>query len=1158
MKIEAEVFKVVRPCRSIFAICSLIFLLASFFCKYTLTDAAAPYSESEEYWRTFRYQNPFFVQDLILSSPLNDGSRLLILSEPPPLLFGKIEETLKEAFGDAYKGHDVYTQKIGFDGWVKDIVVSLSYSKDSEWRLEHDIATLHQKIFGTDYKAGYRLFDVKSWSLAVTLKRRNGAPPDLKISANSINEWLFEKPVGLVEITAGTVGFQSLSDKPVTLEEAFNSRGVGVFYSVDPGLVVLIIDRDRKLNEDKAYLRQFCLDTDAIIGAIAMTDDKSNKLAIIGRERDTALSEMPPLRVETILTLAATNEENLAQSYERNLPLADKTTDQELVKFVETGEENNSRDGASNVDWAPILLSHDLTHTEYGNLLNITDQILKSWSMSNIIKYGNFPYRAPFEFPFIQGVTKFLYEYLKYSPLTFNWNTAGFGSWVPFGKYNIFALHHTGALPVSYIIDNIDNVNFATAADSEAKFIEAEDRYWQFFAELRDPNLNRAAQYAALHVIFRKYGVRADREEPKPSLEEYEQRWKALELETRDALNTAIEHSDLSKLQLVASLKARKCLSIFKVNSLQNWLHNKDAILSEINTFRTSEHSLYDLAKLFVDSRSYLKALSDTYESKKTQFTIASNQRDNKIEEFNRDVTYCNSQNQRSSNLFLLNCNPTQINSRRTKIEQEDARLFQLQNEIDELEQEKRSLSNAINTIRDAVEVFGNCNKAWRGVVAEQQDFSEGFVKTPSIVVSVDSQDSTGGYGGHNIDGRSLKVIPDSSVSRGNFFYDRDIPDVLKINPDDTANAGAAARAFERLRQKYLKGSDSYKQIVDDRVRSALTQSVRAVEPVETALARNIPSVNKGRGLGSSGIDLDRNFVGGMRVELSAADVQWFNQMAETSAAQVVVQKVESGHRVLYKQKGTVVAIKTETQPAFQRAIEQAVDLASRDVPSKKGTVAMVSDGSLSQGDMQSLQLSANTRQTAVVASGGGGNRNFVDLKRVASGDNEPPNGGKPPNNSGGGDGFFSNGKGLFLRVFSRNRNYEPLLKRTDANWAAARVISQYIIARDNGGLAVIKLEVPFQKNPPGDFFNKMAVRIISVFRRKPEQKDLETLFDVSSKSCAQDTPDATVADRVINIQQEYKKRVGEDADLRIRLKQGSQDMYLIEIFVDDEPYEHA
>ena len=75
---------------------------------------------------------------------------------------------------------------------------------------------------------------------------------------------------------------------------------------------------------------------------------------------------LPPLRVETILQLAAVGQDELSQSYER--------------RNIISGRYDEKH------DWAPIYLSAALLDTEYGSLLNITDQLLKSWSMGGQVR----------------------------------------------------------------------------------------------------------------------------------------------------------------------------------------------------------------------------------------------------------------------------------------------------------------------------------------------------------------------------------------------------------------------------------------------------------------------------------------------------------------------------------------------------------------------------------------------------------------------------------------------------------------------------------------------------------------------------------------------------------------------------------------------------
>jgi hypothetical protein len=93
--------------------------------------------------------------------------------------------------------------------------------------------------------------------------------------------------------------------------------------------------------------------------------------AIIGRARVLAPDVIPPLRFETFAVLARAVTDELDQSYERGYMFAGKLTSGPY----------------SYRDWAPSYLSASLIDTEFGALLNITDQILKSWSEAGGIEY---------------------------------------------------------------------------------------------------------------------------------------------------------------------------------------------------------------------------------------------------------------------------------------------------------------------------------------------------------------------------------------------------------------------------------------------------------------------------------------------------------------------------------------------------------------------------------------------------------------------------------------------------------------------------------------------------------------------------------------------------------------------------------------------------
>jgi hypothetical protein len=442
-------------------------------------------ARSDAVWQSFRRQNPFHSQIVGLTAADDvRNERILLISEPPPLLPRQsYREALASIFGSALKEATLRRNQIGYDGWAEDVVACLVYpaTPQGDRTLKEDMTRLAQHLFGTAYKFAPILLEDPETDHAPWPARGPAlAPPSLDVTAAELKTWLLGPGREVKALDAGTEG---------ALDNLLKDGPPGVYLSPERGLVILLLPRDQMLQAYRADIRKFALDTDAIIGAIASGD---RRVAIIGRERDTPLSAMPPLRSETVLSLAATqSDRELAQSYERTAVFAGKLSE---------GDEKGR-------DWAPIYLSKDLYNTEFGSLLNVTDQLLKSWSMSNLIKYVNFDYTKPATLPFDKPVIKIL----KTNEITFNWNTIGVGSVSTVDGFQIFALNRTGSLPVSYCPG--ENCSEEKSAD----VIAAEENAYNWFSGQRDPYLARAVEYTALYQIFRVFKVpaKADEEPPK-------------------------------------------------------------------------------------------------------------------------------------------------------------------------------------------------------------------------------------------------------------------------------------------------------------------------------------------------------------------------------------------------------------------------------------------------------------------------------------------------------------------------------------------------------------------------------------------------------------------------------------------------------------------
>lgn len=415
------------------------------------------YAASPEFIKEFREKNPYNVQVAALKR-YDDGSYNILLSEPSEDVSEKDLEKLFKKYNSKLK---TYQTPIGFDGWIKDAVVSFNDIKDSDFpKLTSELFKL---LYSTDYKA-----ELLDFSEVPAFTAYSQSDLNMQVTEEELRSWLLEGDEKFAQ--AGKSDYESL--------DLLMSAGIpGIYYSKEPGFVVWLLNGGANLSDVfKVKSRIFSLDSDLILGAIK----KNRMVAIVGREREESLWDLPPMRSETLSILASTNEDELMQSYERARLLAGKMI---------------GADGGK--DWAPILLSDALWHTEYGNILNVTDQMLKSWSENGDIEYENFNYQKPVYWAFNVGATKDL----GVTTLTYNWNTEGVGYVVDDGDCEIYALNRTGSLPVSYIPGESEGIS------SNDPVYQAEELAYDFFSSLSNTSLVRVVQYAAMYQIFKNLGV---------------------------------------------------------------------------------------------------------------------------------------------------------------------------------------------------------------------------------------------------------------------------------------------------------------------------------------------------------------------------------------------------------------------------------------------------------------------------------------------------------------------------------------------------------------------------------------------------------------------------------------------------------------------------
>lgn len=230
------------------------------------------------------------------------------------------------------------------------------------------------------------------------------------------------------------------------------------------------------LCQKKGDIRKFVLNSDVLLGAFS----SPTKIVLIGREREAgSLNVLPPLNIETILTLASCQQASLSQSLDMNDVLAGKIT-------------------GRNHDWCPTYLSSEIENSEYGDLLTVNDLLLKGWSESGRLNFHDIDYPKPKAYPFSRPLFNLLHDQIGLNSLVYNWNTSNAVQAIRMDGYTIYALAKTGSLPVSYFNDQYTSVSVGGAYEQKA---------YDYFSEIRSPDLARAVQYTFLYSVFFDNGL---------------------------------------------------------------------------------------------------------------------------------------------------------------------------------------------------------------------------------------------------------------------------------------------------------------------------------------------------------------------------------------------------------------------------------------------------------------------------------------------------------------------------------------------------------------------------------------------------------------------------------------------------------------------------
>ncbi len=740
-------------------------------------------------WTAFRRAHPYPYQ-AVAARVLGAGEIALIVSEPSPALTpGDWERLAAETFGDDLLRSVRWRWMIGVDGWVQDLVLHVRSSgarsdaqllADAAWR--DRIALLHLAQYGTTYGARVeRIGEVADGDDVVTT-------PNLEPAAHELHAWLTDTSLRWYRIAQPDSAPQAWREPGRTSRAALVSEDATLVMLTFPARDLVAIRGG--LNHEhplRGEFRHFAVSADAIVGG-AWTAD--GQVALLARARFAPLRASPPLRYETFALLAAHRENEFYQSYERTHVLAGKL-----------------RAGRYELmDWAPILLSAELIDTEFGALLNITDQMLKSWSEAGAVDYLYFDYPdKPGTFPFGERkLSEIVRERLGSDRVLFNWNTAGSAAVVEFPELSVLVPRQTGALPVTY------GSELQAGGEMQTGHLrDYEGSAYDYFSSLADPNLARVVQYTLVYQLGQALAgdprLRDVLPEPTPPDLVVAQRADATRLliARTAALLDGLLDSDDEQLH-----EARQALA---------------ALLAEHGLERAR------LAKLIADPRGAYAALDAEADTLAGQLeTLASDERalqgridayndrlaayEQAVAAFNAEVDALNGRGNIAVATF------SDMERRRAQIERLSERLVRESAAIERSKAEQASRLSAWTGFvrrRGQLAAASAFRHTLQGVAATLIDIDgvredylaanaaepAGWIKTPSAVLSwANGIDGMFSVGGHNIDARALRLEASSAVTDIEVVQ-TPTGTVVRYNPERAgevaSNATRIARAVE-------------------------------------------------------------------------------------------------------------------------------------------------------------------------------------------------------------------------------------------------------------------------------------------------------------------------------------------------------------------------
>ncbi len=440
-------------------------------------------------WVQFRRRVPWPYQALGAREAGN-GEYLVVISEPPPTATrAELDALVAAIFGGTLREAGRARFPTGIDGWLEDTLLRVKVDPQGPmvpvlsghdlrpWQIPAALATrlqyLHNALMLT--REGFHVDDLRA------LAAGSGRPPvpTLAVGARDVDAWLAPSRPWHRLLP------RNAADDRRPWRQLARATAPEVFHLPGEGLVALVLPVDTPAPRLAEPLRLFGVATDLHVAAVRA---EGGNLVLLGRTRRLPLTLMPPMRLETFTMLRDSRARELGQSYERGRIFAGKLT---------SGP-------AAGWDWAPIFLSENLEDTELGTLLNLADQVLKSWSQHGDVLYFAFDHPRPAAYPFgAMAASDYFAQQLRTNSLTFNWNTTGFTSWVDMPSGGIVTPDRGSVLPISYLPGNDMNDRRSDAATTRLAR-DAADRAREVFAAQGDPLLARVAQHV---LVFQALGT---------------------------------------------------------------------------------------------------------------------------------------------------------------------------------------------------------------------------------------------------------------------------------------------------------------------------------------------------------------------------------------------------------------------------------------------------------------------------------------------------------------------------------------------------------------------------------------------------------------------------------------------------------------------------